>query len=225
MIDPEAVVYVVDDEASVRRALTRLLASAGLRTEAFASAEEFLQAQSPDGPSCLVLDVALPGATGTELQEALIERGNSIPIVFITGHADVPTVVRALRGGAINLLPKPFGDAELLDAVVECLAVSRQRRRRARDAADIRARAARLSRRQRQVMHLVAQGLLNKQIGTALGITEKTVKVHRAKLMQLMQVNSVAELVRALTVLEQQPQTDWGASLTPPPTPATPRPT
>jgi FixJ family two-component response regulator len=198
---------VVDDDASVRKALVRLLRSAGFEAESFASAREFLARGSCDQPSCLVLDVRMPEVTGPDLQRELTDAGNQIPVIFLTGHGDVPITARAMKDGAVDVLTKP-GDAEdLLEAVR--MAVERDEAARAdRQAVDVlRARADQLTRREREVLSLVIAGLLNKQIAGELGTTQRTVKVHRGRVMRKMQVTSVADLVRVAERLEIKPRT------------------
>jgi RNA polymerase sigma factor (sigma-70 family) len=194
-MESEPVVFIVDDDASVRKGLERLVRSVGLRGKTFASAPEFLQCAASDGPSCLVLDVRMPGVSGLALQETLAAAGQGIPIIFITGHGDIAMSVRAMKAGAVDFLPKPFNDQELLEAIQAALARDRQARegRAARQA--IQERAARLTPREREVLGLVVAGLLNKQIAAELGMSEKTVKAHRAQVMQKMRVSSVAQLV------------------------------
>jgi FixJ family two-component response regulator len=196
MNDAAPVVFVIDDDASVRRALGRLLKSAGYLVETFASADAFLRRPLPDSPACLVLDVYLPGLDGLELQRTLVEGSIALPIVFITGHGDIPTTVRAMKAGAVDFLPKPFDDDVLLNAVGQALARQANILQTASEAAEIRRRSEALSPRERQVMALVVRGLLNKQAGHELGVTEKTIKVHRARVMNKMQAASLAELVR-----------------------------
>lgn len=188
-------IFVVDDDDSVRRSLCRLLRSAGLTVEAFETADAFAQRKPHAGPSCLLLDLKMPGMTGIELQERLLAAEREIPIIFITGHADVPTSVQAMKRGAVDFLTKPFDDHDLLDTVR--IALEKDRRQQAEKARhdSIRRRVDRLTRRERQVLTGVLRGMLNKQIGFELGISEKTVKVHRAHVMEKMGVPSVAELV------------------------------
>lgn len=196
MTSPAAMVFVVDDDASVRKSLSRLISEAGYRVQAYASPEEFLARRPERGPSCLVLDVRMPGVTGLELQQALASAVHEIPIIFITGHGDIPMTVKAMKAGAMDFLSKPFAAKDLLDAIQR--AVARDTRDLGTEARDdeIRSRVTRLTPRERQVMALVVTGMLNKQIASELGIGEKTVKVHRARVMEKMQAGSVAALVR-----------------------------
>jgi FixJ family two-component response regulator len=190
------VVFVVDDEPSVRKSLRRLLASAGYAVEAFASAREFLAREPHDGPCCLVLDVRMPALTGLELQEALAAAGRRMSIVFVTGHVDVAMSVKAMKGGAVDLLTKPFDARDLLTAIQRALAKDVRDLGEEATVAEIRERVQTLTPRETEVFALVVTGMLNKQIGAALGIGEKTVKVHRARVMEKMRAGSVAELVR-----------------------------
>jgi FixJ family two-component response regulator len=189
-------VLVVDDDPSVRKGLSRLLASADYAVEAFASAQEFLAREPYPGPCCLVLDVRMPGLTGMQLQEMLAATGRRMSIVFVTGHADVPTSVKAMKAGAVDLLTKPVDVEDLIAAIQR--AVTRDAHERASETrlADLRRRVETLTAREVEVFARVVTGMLNKQIGAALGIGEKTVKVHRARVMEKMQAGSVAELVR-----------------------------
>ena len=190
------VVYVIDDDASFRKAVSRLLRSAGLAVEALASAREFLERPVADRPSCLVLDVRMPGPSGMDLQSALAEAGRDIPIVFMTGHGDVSTSVRAMKGGAVDFLEKPFRAPELLACVKRGLARSRQSRVERAERTAVERRFATLTSRERDVLRLLVTGMLNKQIAGELGIAEKTVKIHRGHVTQKMGAGSVAELVR-----------------------------
>jgi FixJ family two-component response regulator len=189
------IVYVVDDDASFRKAVSRLLRTAGLEVEALASAQEFLDHPIADRPSCLVLDVRMPGPSGIDLQAALQKARRDIPIVFMTGHGDVSTSVRAMKGGAVDFLEKPFRAPELLACVQRGLARSEQSRGERAERAAIERRFATLTSRERDVLRLVVTGLLNKQIAGELSIAEKTVKIHRGHVMQKMEAGSVAELV------------------------------
>jgi FixJ family two-component response regulator len=194
-MESEPVVFIVDDDASVRKSLERLVRSVGLRGETFASAPEFLQRASADGPSCLVLDVRMPEVSGLALQERLAAAGHRIPIIFITGHGDITMSVRAMKAGAVDFLLKPFNDQDLLETIQEAIARDRQAREEWAVLQDIQRRVALLTLRERDVLALVASGLLNKQIAAELGMSEKTVKAHRAQVMQKMQVSSLAQLV------------------------------
>jgi FixJ family two-component response regulator len=196
MTDSDAIVFVIDDDPSVRKALGRLLRAAGFRAEAFATADEFLRRPPPEAPACVILDVQLPGLSGLDLQRALAERDADLPVVFITGHGDIPMTVRAMKAGAADFLPKPFDDEALLAVVRQAVARHALARQAGAEVADLRRRAATLSPREREVLALVVSGLLNKQVGHRLAVTEKTVKAHRAQVMRKMQASSLAELVR-----------------------------
>jgi FixJ family two-component response regulator len=192
----EAVVFVIDDDPSVRKSLGRLLKSAGLRMQGFACAEAFLEASLPDVPACAVLDVCMPGLDGFDLQHTLAERGTSLPIVFLTGHGDIPMTVRAMKAGAVDFLSKPFNAKDLLAAVRQAIDRHTLARAAGAELAEIQGRAATLSPREHEVMVLVVRGMLNKQAGQQLGVTEKTIKVHRAQVMRKMGADSLPELVR-----------------------------
>ena len=196
MADSRPIVFVVDDDASVRDAISNLLESVGLRTNAFASTEAFWKEPRPDVPSCLVLDVRLPGASGLEFQHTLLRHGISIPVIFITAHGDVPMTSRAMKAGAIEFLMKPFQKDELLAAVHHGLDRDRVRREQEAELAVLQGKVAQLTQREREVMDLVVTGLINKEIGAQLGLSEVTVKIYRSRLMQKMEVASLAELVR-----------------------------
>jgi FixJ family two-component response regulator len=188
-------VFVVDDDASVRGALARLLHSAGYQTETFASAEGFLAQSRFDAPGCILLDVRMPGLNGLELQQALAAANRQLPIVFITGHGDVPMSVRAMKAGAEDFLPKPFDDEELLKAVARALNKSQREQNERTEVAEIRRRLASLTPREREVLCHVVAGQLNKQIAADLSIAEKTIKVHRGRVMEKMGASSLAGLV------------------------------
>jgi FixJ family two-component response regulator len=189
-------VFVVDDELSVRKSLSRLLRAAGFQVVAFASAREFLEHPADKSVGCLILDVQMPELNGLELQQALAEMDRSCPIVFITGHGDIPTSVRAMRAGAVDFLSKPFDETALFDAIARALERARTEARTRAVSAVVEARLATLTPREHEVMLQVIAGRLNKQIAAALGASEKTIKVHRGRVMQKMQVQSVADLVR-----------------------------
>ena len=196
MSEAEPTVFIVDDDAPLRESLRNLIRSVGLRVELFASAHEFLQSQQPDAPSCLVLDVRMPGLSGLDLQKQASEAGLEIPIIFITGHGDVPMTVRAMKAGAVEFLTKPFRDQDLLDAIQQALERSRNARERRAATKELRQRLASLTPREREVMERVVAGLLNKQIGAELGTSETTVKIHRHQVMEKMGAGSLPELVR-----------------------------
>ncbi len=196
MNEADPIVFVVDDDESVRDAVKRLIASVGLRVETFGSTREFLDAKRPQAPACLVLDVRLPDVSGLELQRDLAAANVQIPIIFITGHADIPMSVRAMKAGAVEFLTKPFRGQELLDAIQEAIAKDRVAWNERTEMAELRTRYDSLTPREKEVLKLVASGLLNKQIGAELGTSELTIKTHRGRVMEKMQADSLADLVK-----------------------------
>src|SRR5712692_1548858 len=202
MTEPTPIVFVVDDDPSVRRAIKRLVGSVGLEVEPFESAQEFLRSKRPDAPSCLVLDIRLPGISGLDFQRELAQANIHIPIIFITAHGDIPMTVRAMKAGAVEFLTKPFRDQDLLDAVQFALERDRSRRLREAGIVTLRERFESLSAREREVVAMVVSGMLNKQIAAEIGTTENTVKAHRSRAMEKMQAKSLADLVRMVDRLK-----------------------
>lgn len=196
MTENTSTVFVVDDDPSMRSYLKRLFESVSLRVATFTSAEEFLRGARPDAPACLVLDVQMPGLSGLDLQRELAQADLLLPIIFITGHGDIPMSVQAMKAGAVEFLTKPFRNQELLDAVREGHARDREARRQRAEVAELRSRYERLTPREREVFALVVEGLLNKQVAAQLGASERTIKAHRAAVVQKMEAYSLADLVR-----------------------------
>src|ERR1700722_5605170 len=196
MVEQRAVVFVIDDDPSMRLALEDLVNSVGLEVRTFAAPQQFLQSKPPDAPGCLVLDVRLPGMSGLTFHKELAKQGLALPVIFITGHGDIPMSVRAMKAGAVEFLTKPFHDQDLLDAIHTAIERDRTRRRETLRLAELRARFATLSEREHQIMTLVVIGRANKQIAAELGLSEVTVKVHRGQVMRKMHAKSLPELVR-----------------------------
>ena len=206
MKEPDAIVFVIDDEDLVRRGLESLVKSSGFRVETFSSAQEFMEVKHPDAPGCLVLDVRLPGLSGLDLQRQLAEKDVHIPIIFITGHGDIPITVRAMRDGAFDFLTKPIRAPNLLGAIQKAIARDRELRKERAESAELRIRFASLTPRETEVLKLVAAGLLNKQIASRLGVSELTIKTHRAHVMEKTRAESLAHLVRMFEKLKASSQ-------------------
>jgi FixJ family two-component response regulator len=200
-IEREPVVFIIDDDVSLCEALASLFRSVGLQVQVFGSAPEFLQSKLPDGPSCLVLDIRLPGLSGLDFQSELAKANIQIPIVFMTGHGDIPMTVRAMKAGAVEFLPKPFRDQDMLDAVQTGLERDRARRKSSSDNSRLKANFDSLTPREQEIMGFVTAGLMNKQIAGEIGVSEITVKVHRGNVMRKMSAKSLAELVRMADAL------------------------
>jgi two-component system, LuxR family, response regulator FixJ len=213
MTAPAAMVFVIDDDESVRKSLARLLDAARYKTELFKSASEFLSRSAYPGPSCVIVDVKMPGLNGIAFQEALITHGRDEQLVFITAHGDIPMCVQVMKAGAVDFLPKPFKPKQLLESVERALTRSSEQLLRASERSHARALLERLTPREYEVMQLVATGLLNKQVGGELGMAEKTVKTHRAHIMQKLKITSVAELMVVLQRAELTPQVKPGTKV------------
>ena len=196
MLEDDPIVFIVDDDDSVRKALTRLIKSVDLNAEAFASAHDFLKRESHNGPACLILDMRMPGLSGLDLQDELVAAGRTLPIIFISAHGNIPLSVRAMKAGAVDFIEKPFEDQTLLDAINQSLKKDRQVKLEQAELREIKRRVDSLTPRERQVFALVVSGKLNKQVAFELGTTERTIKAHRARVMKKMQANSLADLIR-----------------------------
>lgn len=198
-------VFVVDDDPSMREAMGSLLRSVGIETRTFASSQEFLESAKPDSPGCLILDVRLRGVSGLDLQKELAQTHAELPIIFVTGHGDIPMTVSAMKAGAVEFLTKPFRDQDLLDAVRVALELDRKRAKQAQGLREIRHRLESLTRREAEILRLIAEGMLNKQVAAELGISEITVKVHRGQVMRKMKAKTFADLMRMVGAIEAVP--------------------
>jgi FixJ family two-component response regulator len=196
MLEDDPIVFIVDDDDSVRRALARLIKSVDLNVETFASAHDFLKRQPHNGPACLLLDIRMPGLSGLDLQDELVAAGRTLPIIFISGHGSIPLSVRAMKAGAVDFIEKPFEDQTLLDAINQSLKKDRQAKLEQAEVGEIQRRVDSLTPREREVFALVVSGKLNKQIAFELGTSERTIKAHRARVMKKMQASSLADLIR-----------------------------
>ena len=213
MISPTGMVFVIDDDESVRKSLGRLLDAARYKVELFKSASEFLSRSAHPGPSCVIVDVQMPELNGIDFQKSLIERGRREQLIFITGHGNIPMCAEAMKAGAVDFLPKPFKSRQLLECVERALSRSAEQRRRTSEKNQARGLLERLTPREYEVMQLVATGMLNKQVGAELGMAEKTVKTHRAQVMQKLGITSVAELMVVLQKAEVPPVTRPGTKV------------
>jgi len=196
MTDTDPIVFIVDDDDSVRKALSRLINSVGLNVETFASADDFLKRESHNGPACLVLDIRMPGLSGLDLQDELVAAGRTLPIIFVSGHGNIPLSVRAMKAGAVDFIEKPFEDQSLLDAINHSLKKDRQAKLEQAELREIQRRVDSLTPREREVFAHVVSGKLNKQIAFKLGTSERTIKAHRARVMKKMQANTLTDLIR-----------------------------
>lgn len=196
MLEDDPIVFIVDDDDSVRRALARLIKSVDLNVETFASAHDFLKRQPHNGPACLLLDIRMPGLSGLDLQDELVAAGRTLPIIFISGHGSIPLSVRAMKAGAVDFIEKPFEDQTLLDAINQSLKKDRQAKLEQAEVGEIQRQVDSLTPREREVFALVVSGKLNKQIAFELGTSERTIKAHRARVMKKMQASSLADLIR-----------------------------